>query len=228
MAQSFHNSQILFEDNHLLVVNKQAGQLSQGDNTGDVTLVDSLKQYLKDKYNKPGEVFLGVVHRIDRPTSGAIIYTRTSKALTRLNEMLRKHEINKTYWAVVAKAPTETEGTLRHFLLRHGKANVSKPVSPKHKLGKEAILQYKLIGSLHGYHLLEIQLETGRHHQIRAQLSAIGCPIVGDLKYGYREPLPNKGICLHARRIAFTHPVRKEPVEVTAPLPEGLVWSKFA
>lgn len=217
--------QILFEDNHLLVVNKLAGQLSQGDITGDDSLDVLLKAYLKEKYNKPGDVFLGVVHRLDRPTSGCIVYARTSKALTRMNELLRERAIKKTYWAVTAKRPPEESGTLRHFLLRHGKINVSKPVSPKHKLGKEAILHYTLLKSLKDRHLLEITLETGRHHQIRAQLSAIGCPIIGDLKYGYKTPNPDASISLHARRISFTHPVQKTPLELEAPLPKLDVWS---
>lgn len=228
MQHPFTTSQILLEDNHLLVINKAAGQLSQGDYTGDTTLAEHLKAYIKETYNKPGEVYLGIVHRLDRPTSGAMVYGKTSKALARLNEMLRHRQIKKTYWAIVQKAPPDTEGTLRHFLLRHGKINVSKPVSPKHKLGKEAILHYKLLKSLHGYHLLEITLETGRHHQIRAQLAAIGCPIVGDLKYGHKEGLPDASICLHARQIAFEHPVKKEPVQCTAPLPDTPHWKRFA
>lgn len=228
MEHTFTTAQILLEDNHLLVINKVAGQLSQGDYTGDTTLAEHLKAYLKDKYNKPGDVYLGIVHRLDRPTSGAMVYARTSKALVRLNEMLRERQVQKTYWAIVEKLPPEDEGTLRHFLLRHGKINVSKPVSPKHKLGKEAILHYKLLKSLHGYHLLEVTLETGRHHQIRAQLSAVGSPIVGDLKYGHKEGLPDASICLHARRIAFSHPVQKEPVSCTAPLPKNKYWDKFA
>lgn len=223
----FNPADILFEDNHLLIVNKQPGQLAQGDRTGDETLVDSLKAYLKEKYNKPGEVFLGVVHRLDRPTSGAIIFARTSKALARLNEMLKQRTIKKTYWAITNKLPGAEEGTLKHHLLRHGSANVSKVVSPKHKLGKEAILHYKLLNRQGEYYLLEIDLQTGRHHQIRAQLSAMKSPIVGDLKYGYRKPNKDSSICLHARKIEFVHPVSKEKLSITAPLPKTQPWSLF-
>lgn len=221
---SFNPNQILYEDNHLLVVNKLAGQLSQGDITGDDSLDVLLKGYLKEKYNKLGDVFLGVVHRLDRPTSGIIIYARTSKALTRMNELLRQREVKKTYWALTGKRPPEEQGTLRHYLLRHGKINVSKPVSPKHKLGKEAILHYNLIKSFKEKHLLEVTLETGRHHQIRTQLAAVGCPIIGDLKYGYRDANEDASICLHARSIEFIHPVQKTPVKVLAPLPDLDVW----
>lgn len=219
--------QIIYEDNHILVVNKLAGQLSQSDETGDASLADELKAYVKEKYNKPGEVFLGVVHRLDRPTSGVIIYARTSKALTRLNEMLRDRTIKKTYWAVVAERPQQEDANLRHFLLKHGSNNTSVVVSPKHKLGKEAKLHYTLIKSLKDRHLLEVNLETGRHHQIRVQLSSIGCPIIGDLKYGYRTPNPDKSICLHARHIEFVHPVQKTKMAFDAPLPKLDAWRGF-
>lgn len=219
--------QILYEDNHLLVVNKLAGQLSQGDETGDPSLADELKAYIKDKYQKPGEVFLGVVHRLDRPTSGTIIYARTSKALARLNEMLRERTVKKTYWALVANRPPQEAATLKHHLLKHGSNNTSVVVSPKHKLGKEAILHYSLLKSLKDKHLLEIQLETGRHHQIRAQLSSMGCPIIGDLKYGHRTPNPDKSICLHARRIEFVHPVQKTSMSFEAPVPSLDIWQGF-
>lgn len=227
MMKHFSPEQILLEDNHLLVINKKSGQLSQGDKTNDPSLADELKQYLRVKYDKPGDVFLGVVHRIDRPTSGAMVYARTSKALTRLNQMLKDRQLNKTYWAVTRKAPAELEGTLRHHLLKHGSTNTSKVVSPKHKLGKEAILHYKIIKSTGDLHLWEIKLETGRHHQIRVQLSSIGCPIVGDLKYRYREPNKDGSICLHARELSFMHPVQKVPVSVVAPVPDLSVWKQL-
>ncbi len=219
--------QILYEDNHLLVVNKLAGQLSQGDETGDPSLADDLKVYIKEKYNKPGEVFLGVVHRLDRPTSGVILYARTSKALVRLNEMLRERTVKKTYWALVANRPQQEDATLKHWLLKQGSNNTSVVVSPKHKLGKEATLHYTLIKSLKERHLLEVNLETGRHHQIRVQLNSIGSPIVGDLKYGYRTANADKSICLHARRIEFIHPVQKTKMTFTAPLPKLDVWREF-
>ncbi len=216
--------QIIYEDNHLLVVNKLAGQLSQGDITGDPSLAEDLKAYLKEKYNKPGEVFLGVVHRLDRPTSGCILYARTSKALTRLNEMLRERTVKKTYWALVANRPQQEEATLKHHLLKHGSNNTSVVVSPKHKMGKEAKLHYILLKSLKDRHLLEVTLETGRHHQIRVQLNSIGCPIIGDLKYGYRIPNTDKSICLHARRVEFIHPVQKTLMTFEAALPELEMW----
>lgn len=201
--------------------------MSQGDETGDPSLADDLKAYIKEKYNKPGEVFLGVVHRLDRPTSGVIIYARTSKALTRLNEMLRDRTIKKTYWALVAERPQQEDANLRHFLLKHGSNNTSVVVSPKHKLGKEAKLRYTLLKSLKDRHLLEVNLETGRHHQIRVQLSSIGCPIIGDLKYGFRTPNPDKSICLHARHIEFVHPVQKAKMAFDAPLPKLDAWRGF-
>lgn len=219
--------QILYEDNHLLVVNKLAGQLSQGDETGDPSLAEDLKAYIKEKYEKPGEVFLGVVHRLDRPTSGVILYARTSKALVRLNEMLRERTVKKTYWALVAQRPSEEEATLTHHLLKHGSNNTSVVVSPKHKLGKKAVLHYNLIKSLKDRHLLEVQLETGRHHQIRVQLNSIGSPIIGDMKYGYRTANVDKSICLHARRIEFIHPVQKTKMAFEAPLPKLDVWKGF-
>ncbi|CAN5409155.1 RNA pseudouridine synthase [soil metagenome] len=219
--------QILYEDNHLLVINKLAGQLSQGDETGDPSLADDLKAYIKEKYNKPGEVFLGVVHRLDRPTSGIILYARTSKALVRLNEMLRERTVKKTYWALVSNRPALEDNTLKHHLLKHGSNNTSVVVSPKHKLGKEAILHYTLIKSLKDRHLLEVSLETGRHHQIRVQLSSIGSPIIGDLKYGHRTANADKSICLHARRIEFIHPVQKTKMTFEAPLPQLEIWRGF-
>lgn len=226
--EKFNPKQILLEDNHLIVVNKLAGQLSQGDRTQDLSLADELKQYIRTKYDKPGDVFLGVVHRIDRPTSGAIVYARTSKALVRLNEMLRERKLEKTYWAVTRKAPIELEGTLKHYLQKQGSNNTSKLVSPKHKLGKEAILHYKIIKSTGDLHLWEIKLETGRHHQIRVQLSAVGCPIVGDKKYRYRDANEDGSICLHARELSFIHPVQKVPVKIVAPTPDFKVWRQLA
>ena len=217
---------ILYEDNHLIAVNKECGELVQGDKTGDKSLIDSLKAYIKEKYDKPGEVFLGLPHRIDRPTSGVVLFARTSKALSRLCEMFKEHTaIEKVYWAVTAECPAEGEGTLRHLLVRNEKMNKSFVVSSQaqlkgHQKAQEAVLHYRVIAHSERYHLLEIHLETGRHHQIRCQLAAIGCPIKGDLKYGARRSNPDGGISLHARSITLLHPVRKEPLTITAQAPK--------
>lgn len=220
---------ILYEDNHILAVNKTTSEIVQGDKTGDEPLSESLKLYLKEKYNKPGEVFLGVTHRLDRPVSGVVLFARTSKALARLNDMFKNKEIEKTYWAIVQNKPKETEGRLEHFLIRNEKQNKSYAYPTEKPNSKKAVLTYKLIASSDRYHLLEINLETGRHHQIRCQLATIGCPIKGDLKYGAPRSNPNGGISLHARRIKFTHPVSKLPIDITAPVPEDdKLWNVFS
>lgn len=227
MLPMFSTLDILYEDNHLMVLNKPAGKLSDSDNTGDHTLVDEVKAYIKEKYKKPGDVFLGVPHRLDRPTSGVIVYARTSKALERMNEMLRLKQLKKTYWALTTKRPPEIEGTVTNFLLRQPANNTVKVVKHALENAKEAILHYQLINSRGDYHLIEIDLETGRHHQIRTQLAHIGCPIVGDVKYGYPTPNPDASICLHARRIRFIHPVKKEPMDIVAPVPKMQPWNLF-
>lgn len=219
------NLQILHEDNHLIVINKRVGDIVQGDKTGDKPLSEVVKQYIKDKYSKPGEVFLGVVHRLDRPTTGIVVFARTSKALTRLNELFKNRETQKTYWAVVKNRPPENEGKLVHFMKRNEKNNTSKAHLKEVPESKMASLDYKIIAELQNYFVLEINLHTGRHHQIRAQLSAIGCPIKGDLKYGFDRSNPDGGIHLHARRLVLTHPVSKEILTLEAPTPNDPVWN---
>jgi len=224
MQSSKHNLQILFEDNHLIIINKRASDIVQGDKTGDKPLSDIVKEYIKDKYNKPNNVYLGVVHRLDRPTSGAIIFAKTSKALERLNKMLREKEIEKTYWTVVKNRPKKSEDTLINWLKKNPKNNKSTVFSRENTAYKKAILHYKIIKELDTYFLLEINLETGRHHQIRCQLSNIGSPIKGDLKYGFNRSNKDASIHLHARKIEFTHPVNKEKITVIAPLPNDVIW----
>lgn len=219
------NLQVLHEDNHLIVVNKRVGDIVQGDKTGDKPLSDVVKEYIKKKYNKPGEVFLGVVHRLDRPTTGLVVFARTSKALTRLNEMFSNRTTQKTYWAVVKNKPPKAEDTLVHFLKRNPQNNTSKAHLKEVTDSKKASLDYKIIKTLDNYFVLEINLHTGRHHQIRAQLSAIGCPIKGDLKYGFDRSNPDGGIHLHARQLVFTHPVSKENLVITAPTPKDAIWN---
>jgi len=209
MASTASTLQILHEDNHLIIVNKQVGDLIQGDKTGDAPLGDLVKAHIKKKYNKPGNVFLGVVHRLDRPTSGIVIFARTSKALERLNKMLRDKQIKKTYWAVVKNKPSKTENFLTNYLKKNPKNNKSTVFNKETAGSKKATLHYKVIKNFDNYYLLEVDLETGRHHQIRAQLAAIGSPIKGDLKYGFDRSNKNGGIHLHARKIEFTHPVSK-------------------
>ncbi len=221
------NLQVLFEDNHILMVNKRAGDIVQGDKTGDMPLSDIAKIYLKNKYNKPGNVFLGVVHRIDRPTSGLVMFAKTSKALTRLNEMLKQKKIDKTYWAIVKNKPEKPAGTLIHYLKKNPRNNKTTVYDHPQSGAKKAVLHYKHIASSDNYHLLEINLETGRPHQIRAQLAKIGSPIKGDLKYGFPRSNPDGGISLHARRIKFRHPVKKELIEIEAALPETDIWQVF-
>lgn len=224
MASTKNNLEVLFEDNHLIVINKKSGDIVQGDKTGDTPLSDIVKEYIKDKYNKPGNVFLGVVHRLDRPTTGIIVFARTSKALERFNKMLRDKTVNKTYWAVVKNKPKKDNDTLIGFLRKNPKNNKSTSYSSEIKDSKKAILHYKLIKSLDNYHLLEVDLETGRHHQIRCQLSAIGSPIKGDLKYGFNRSNKDASIHLHARKIHFIHPVSKEAITIIAPTPKEVIW----
>lgn len=218
---------ILYEDNHIIAVNKSAGEIVQVDKTKDKSLDDLLKEYIKKKYNKPGEVFLGVVHRIDRPVSGVVLFARTSKALTRLNEMFQEKSVEKIYWAVVKEKPPKTEDTLVHYLVRNTKTNKSYCYENEAKGSKQAILHYKLLASSDLYHLLEIRLETGRHHQIRSQLATIGSPIKGDLKYGFPRSNKDGGISLHSRKVRFIHPVRDEELTIEAPLPEDSLWKAF-
>lgn len=225
MHSTKDNLQVLFEDNHLIIVNKRAGDITQGDKTGDTPLSDVVKEYIKDKYNKPGNVFLGVVHRLDRPTSGIIIFARTSKALERLNKMLREKSIKKTYWAVVKNQPKKKNDKLVNYLKKNPKNNKSAAYTKEIEGSKKAILHYKTIKQLDNYSLLEIDLETGRHHQIRCQLSNIGSPIKGDLKYGFNRSNKNGSIHLHARKIQFTHPVSKDEINLIAPTPNEVIWN---
>ena len=218
---------VVYEDNHIIVVNKTASEIVQADKTGDTPLSETVKQYLKEKYQKPGNVFLGVTHRLDRPVSGLVIFAKTSKALTRLNEMFRAGEVKKTYWAVVKNAPKESEGELVHFLVRNEKQNKSYAYDKEVPNSKKAVLDYRLIGRSENYYLLEVDLKTGRHHQIRKKKKKMGCPIKGDLKYGSPRSNPDGSICLHARRVRFVHPVSKELIELKAPLPEGNLWKGF-
>ena len=218
---------VVYEDNHIIVVNKTSSEIVQGDKTGDTPLSEMVKQYLKEKYNKPGNVFIGVTHRLDRPVSGFVVFAKTSKALPRLNEMFRNGEVKKTYWAIVKECPKETEGELVHYLVRNEKQNKSYAYDKEVKNSKKAVLHYKLIGHSQNYYLLEVDLKTGRHHQIRCQLAKMGCPIKGDLKYGSPRSNPDGSICLHARTVQFVHPVSKEMIRLTAPVPEGNLWNGF-
>ena len=218
---------VVYEDNHIIVVNKTSSEIVQGDKTGDTPLSEMVKQYLKEKYNKPGNVFIGVTHRLDRPVSGLVVFAKTSKALPRLNEMFRNGEVKKTYWAIVKECPKETEGELVHYLVRNEKQNKSYAYDKEVKNSKKAVLHYKLIDHSQNYYLLEVDLKTGRHHQIRCQLAKMGCPIKGDLKYGSPRSNPDGSICLHARTVQFVHPVSKEEIRLTAPVPEGNLWNGF-
>lgn len=216
---------MLYEDNHLIIINKRAGDIVQGDKTGDSPLSEIVKAYLKKKYGKPGEVFLGVVHRLDRPTTGIVVFAKTSKALARLNALFAdKTAVEKTYWAITNTVPSPKEGTLTHWLTRNSEKNKSTTHNGEVPNSKKAMLNYRLLKKLENYYLLEIQLLTGRHHQIRAQLSAIGCIIKGDLKYGAKRSNPDGSIHLHARKLNFVHPVKKEKIEITAPLPDDVLW----
>lgn len=216
--------QVLYEDNHIIIVNKASGEIVQGDKTGDTPLVETVRAYIKEKYNKPGNVFCGLTHRLDRPVSGVVIFAKTSKALERINNMLKNHEIQKTYWAIVKNTPKQAEGTLVHYLVRNEKQNKSYAYHTEKPNSKRAELNYKVIGKSDNYTLLEVNLITGRHHQIRCQLAAMGCPIKGDLKYGSARSNPDGSISLHARSVAFTHPVSKEPIQVEAPTPQDNLW----
>ena len=218
---------VVYEDNHIIVVNKTASEIVQGDKTGDTPLSEMVQQYLKEKYNKPGNVFIGVTHRLDRPVSGLVVFAKTSKALARLNDMFRNGEVKKTYWAIVKERPEELEGELVHWLVRNEKQNKSYAYDKEKPGAKKAILQYKTIGHSQNYHLLEVDLKTGRHHQIRCQLAKMGCPIKGDLKYGSPRSNPDGSICLHARRVKFIHPVSKQEIDLTAPVPSGNLWNGF-
>ena len=220
---------VLYEDNHIIVVNKQSGEIVQGDKTGDTPLSDIVKAWLKEKYNKPGNVFLGVVHRLDRPVSGIVLFAKTSKALPRLNKLFAEHEkVRKTYWAIVANKPPQESGTLTHWLTRNEKTNTAKAYDREVPNSKKAVLNYQLIAASDRYYLLEIQLHTGRHHQIRCQLAKIGCPIKGDLKYGAPRSNPDGSICLHARHLELEHPVSHEIISITAPVPQDALWQAFA
>jgi 23S rRNA pseudouridine1911/1915/1917 synthase len=221
------NLQVLHEDNHIIVINKRVGDIVQGDKTGDEPLSDVVKAYLKEKYNKPGDVFLGVVHRLDRPTTGIVVFAKTSKALTRLNETFKNRETQKTYWAVVKNCPPKEQDTLIHFLKRNTKNNTSKAHLKEVPDSKKASLSYKIIKKLDNYYILEIDLHTGRHHQIRAQLAAIGCPIKGDLKYGFDRSNPDGGIHLHAKKLVLLHPVTKEELQFIAPTPIDSIWNSI-
>ena len=219
------NLQVLYEDNHIIIVNKRAGDIVQGDKTGDKPLSDVVKAFIKEKYNKPGNVYLGTVHRLDRPTSGLVIFAKTSKVLPRLNKLFLSKDIKKTYWAIVKNVPPKNEDTLINWLKKNPKNNKSYAHSNEVEGSKKAILHYKLLKKLDNYFLLEINLETGRHHQIRSQLSNIGCPIKGDLKYGFNRSNQDASIHLHARYIEFIHPVKQEPIVVTASLPDDVIWN---
>ena len=218
---------VVYEDNHIIIVNKRSSEIVQGDKTGDRPLAEEVKEYIKEKYHKPGNVFLGVVHRLDRPVSGLVVFARTGKALARLNEMFRTKEVKKTYWAIVGNCPSLPEGELCHWLVRNEKQNKSYAYDAEKPGAKQAILDYRLIGRSDRYYLLEVDLKTGRHHQIRCQLAKIGCPIKGDLKYGAPRSNPDGSISLHARRICFIHPVSKKEICVEAPLPEDRLWHSF-
>lgn len=218
---------VVYEDNHIIIVAKESGEIVQGDKTGDVPLSETVKQYIKDKYQKPGAVFLGVTHRLDRPVSGLVVFARTSKALTRLNNMFRNGEVHKTYWAIVQSPPQSQEGTLRHWLVRNERQNKSYAHDHEVPDSKEAVLKYQLMGHSERYWLLEVNLLTGRHHQIRCQLAAMGSPIKGDLKYGARRSTPDGSISLLARRIEFVHPVSKESIVVESPLPADRLWQSI-
>jgi 23S rRNA pseudouridine1911/1915/1917 synthase len=218
------NLDIIYEDNHLIIINKRVGDIVQGDSTGDKPLSDIVKEYIKKKYDKPGDVYLGVVHRLDRPTTGIVLFAKTSKALTRLNEAFKNRATQKTYWAVIKNIPPKEKDTLVHFLKRNPKNNTSKAHSKEVPESKQASLSYDVIKKLDHYFVLEIDLHTGRHHQIRAQLQAIGCPIKGDLKYGFDRSNPNGGIHLHARKLVLTHPVSKEIHTFIAKPPKDAVW----
>lgn len=215
---------VVYEDNHIIIVYKESGEIVQGDKTSDTPLSDIVKDYIKEKYQKPGNVFLGVVHRLDRPVSGLVVFARTSKALSRLNEMFRTGEVHKTYWAITKNMPAIEEGRLEHWLVRNEKQNKSYAYTKEKPGAKKAVLEYKMIGRTDNYSLLEVRLLTGRHHQIRCQLAAMGCPIKGDLKYGAQRSNPDGSISLLSHRVEFVHPVSKERIDVTSPVPADNLW----
>lgn len=219
--------EILYEDNHIIIVNKKCGDIVQGDKTGDKTLADYVKEYIKQKYNKPGDVFLGITHRLDRPTSGIVIFARTSKALSRLNKMFSEQKIYKTYLAVVNNKPPKTKDTIIHYLQRNRKQNKSYANNKKVPDSKRANLTYELIGNSDKFYLIKIKLHTGRHHQIRAQLAKLGCNIKGDLKYGFPRSNPDGGIHLHSYKVEFIHPVKKETLTIIAQPPDDILWNYF-
>ena len=219
--------QVIYEDNHIIIVSKRSGEIVQGDKTGDEPLGESVKRYIKEAYAKPGNVFLGVVHRLDRPVSGLVMFARTSKALPRLNKMFAGSDVHKTYWAIVKDMPPKTEGTLIHWLVRNEKQNKSYAYDKEVPNSKRAELDYKVIGRSDNYYLLEVNLKTGRHHQIRCQLAKMGCPIKGDLKYGSKRSNPDGSICLHSRRMEFIHPVSQKQITVEAPVPNDPLWQSF-
>jgi 23S rRNA pseudouridine1911/1915/1917 synthase len=221
-------ARVLFEDNHLLILNKRPSEIVQGDKTGDIPLVESVKEYVRIKYNKPGNVYLGLVHRIDRPVSGCVIFARTDKALSRMNKLIQERKISKIYWAVVKNKPPKESDTLQHYLLKNEKQNKSYSVKKDMKGALKAELSYTIIGKSDNYYLLEIELFTGRHHQIRAQLAEMGCPVKGDLKYGYPRSNPDASIHLHARKVEFIHPVKNEKITVIAPAPDEVLWNHFS
>ena len=218
---------VLYEDNHIIVINKAAGEIVQGDKTGDASLCDTMKQYLKEKYAKPGNVFIGLPHRLDRPVSGIVVFAKTSKALERLNRMFSEGAVKKIYWALTKGIPTPAEADIESWILRNEKMNKSFSYPKEVKGAKRALLHYRLAAASQNYNLIEVELKTGRHHQIRCQLSSIGCPIKGDLKYGAQRSNPDGSISLHARYIEFTHPVSKEQIAITAPLPGDKLWQSF-
>lgn len=218
---------VVYEDNHIIVVNKDSGEIVQGDKTGDTPLSDIVKEYIRQKYNKPGNVFLGVVHRLDRPVSGLVVFAKTSKALTRLNEMFRTNSVHKTYWAITRNTPPQPSGRLEQWIVRNEKQNKSYVYNREVPNSKKAVLEYSTIGTSDNYTLIEVRLMTGRHHQIRCQLAAMGCPIKGDLKYGARRSNPDGSISLMSRHVEFIHPVSKETVSLSAPLPPHSLWTVF-
>jgi len=222
---TIENLQVLYEDNHIIAVNKRSSDIVQGDKTGDTPLSEVVKLWLKKKYNKPGNVYVGVAHRLDRPVSGIVVFAKTSKALPRLNALFKSKDISKTYYAAVCAAPPNVEGTLRHFLVKDGSKNRSRVANAKNKAAKEAMLDYRLVGESARYFFLEVKPQTGRHHQIRVQLSAMGCVIKGDLKYGAPRSNKDASIHLHAAELAFVHPVSKEKLTLRAPLPDDPVWN---
>lgn len=218
---------VLYEDNHIIIINKAAGEIVQGDKSGDKPLCDKMKEYLKEKYAKPGNVFVGLPHRLDRPVSGIVVLAKTSKALERLNTMFRDSKVKKIYWAITKERPTEKEAEISSWIVRNEKQNKSYSYPKEVKGAKHAVLNYRHIAESQNYNLIEVELKTGRHHQIRCQLASIGCPIKGDLKYGSKRSNPDGSISLHARYVEFIHPVSKELIQVTAPLPADRLWQNF-